>query len=48
MKGLGARKWHYQNNILGIITLGKYEEGTAEEKKVKRIKDQCKNGAIPV
>ena len=46
MKGLGAREWHYQNNILGIITLGKYE-GTAEEK-VKRIKDQCKTGAIPV
>jgi len=47
MKGLGVREWHYQNNILGIITLGKYE-GTAEEKKVKRIKDQCKTRAIPV
>lgn len=47
MKGLGARKWHYQSNTLGIIILGKQAEGTAEEKKVKRIKDQCKIGAIP-
>lgn len=48
MKGLGARRWHYQSNILGIIILGKYTEGAVEEKKVKRIKDLCKIGAIPV
>lgn len=48
IKGLGARKGHCQSTVLGIIILGKYTEGSVEEKKVKRIKDLCKIGAIPV
>ena len=34
MKGLGARKWHYQRNILGRIILDNYAEGTVEGSKV--------------
>lgn len=33
MKGLRARKWHYQGNVLERIILSKYAECTVQRKK---------------
>lgn len=33
MKSLGARKWHYQSNVLVIIFISKYVECIVERRK---------------
>lgn len=34
MKSLGARKWHYQSNVLVVIFISKYVECIVERRKV--------------